>query len=371
MPPSISTRIPPLLHPYIRLTKDESILLLTSTLGASANWLIIRFLCDALNAQPQRGDGDGSGEAIPGSGSDTRVILVSWLREYEFWRAEARKGAGVDLERARREGRFAFVDGLSGLFGGDQSAGASPGAQVAPPTSRSLPTRAPQTLPVRGPPPPAAAAVGRTIQARGPSTQTNAPSPTPAPQPTIQQGIYTLTSPALPHLKSTLQTALTSPSPPPKKTLLILDNPDALLALDPSLTPASLSSLLLSLHASSISHMLVHMQSDNPLLSPSAPVPQPLELAQHDFLVRIAHASSRILGVRVLDTGVARDVSGVVRVTRAAGGGFAGGLGLGLGEEEEEEEGLWGENGSGKEFLYQVRGDGGVRVFERGAGGEG
>lgn len=65
--------------------------------------------------------------------------------------------------------------------------------------------------------------------------------------------------------------------------------------------------------------------------------------------------------MRVLDTGVARDVSGVVRITEQRRG-FAD---LGLGREEGE-----GEDGRGKEFLYQVKGDGSVRVFERGAGGD-
>ena len=49
------------------------------------------------------------------------VVLVSWLRDYDFWRVEARKGGGLDLERLRREKRFAFVDGLSGLVMGAQA----------------------------------------------------------------------------------------------------------------------------------------------------------------------------------------------------------------------------------------------------------
>lgn len=48
----------------------------------------------------------------------------------------------------------------------------------------------------------------------------------------------------------------------------------------------------------------------------------------------------------MLDTGTARDVSGVVRITVRGG------------EEEQRE--------SEKEFLYFVAGDGAVKVFERG-----
>lgn len=74
--------------------------------------------------------------------------------------------------------------------------------------------------------------------------------------------------------------------------------------------------------------------------------------------------SARVIGTRVLDTGVARDVSGVVRVTEQR----TGWQDLGL----EEEGGLKEDDaGKGREFLYQVKGDGSVKVFERGAGGEG
>lgn len=60
-----------------------------------------------------------------------------------------------------------------------------------------------------------------------------------------------------------------------------------------------------------------------------------------------AHAADRVVSLRMLDTGTARDVSGVVRVT---------------GERGEE-----GEDGRRDgEWLYFVAGDGGVRVFERG-----
>lgn len=53
-----------------------------------------------------------------------------------------------------------------------------------------------------------------------------------------------------------------------------------------------------------------------------------------------------MLGVRGLDTGAARDVSGVLRVARGPGEG---------GEDIEE-----------REVLFFVGGDGGVRVFEKG-----
>jgi elongator complex protein 6 len=365
MPPS--SRIPSHLQPYVRLPSHDSLLLLTSTLGASANWLIIRFLCDALSNNIEDG-GDEQGH---------NVVLVSWMREYDFWKQEARKSGGLDLEKLRRENRFAFVDGLSELCLDTSNGATSDGAERTPvqgAVAGSPTQRGPQTLPVRGPP-------GRMIPARGPpqaaaepaaSASAPATAPTSTQPPSTKQttpGHHALKSLDLTHLRTTITTAvsaLTSPTAPTaqRKTLLILDNPDLLLALNPTLHASQMTSLILALHMlPSVSHILTHVQSDNPLLSLSTP-PQSLEIAHHNFLVKLGHMSRRILGVRVLDTGVARDVSGVVRVTEQRVGW------MGLGFEDEKEKGN-GDNGRGKEFLYQVKGDGSVRVFERGAGGEG
>ncbi|KAF1947305.1 hypothetical protein EJ02DRAFT_334124 [Clathrospora elynae] len=337
MPPS--TRIPPLLQPYVQLPHDDSLLLLTSTLGASANWLLIRFLCDALNTSSQDGEEEGH-----------NVVLVSWMREYDFWKQEARKGAGLDLERLRKEGRFACVDGL-GMGVNERQATQAQSSQSGGriPLARGPPGRIVARADITAP----HASADSTGQSKGTS------------------GHYTLKSLELEHLKATISSAVTSlaastatPSVTQRKTLLILDNPDLVLALNPAITHSKLASLILDLHTlPTVSHMLTHIQSDNPLLSLFAP-PQPLEVAHHNLLVKCAHMSRRILGVRVLDTGVARDVSGVIRITEHK----AEWLGLGF----DSGEGKMGDDsGRGNEFLYQVKGDGSVRVFERGAGGEG
>jgi elongator complex protein 6 len=345
MPPS--TRIPPLLQPSVHLPRDDALLLLTSTLGATANWLLVRFLCDALsNGQLQDG-GDHGGR---------NVVLVSWMREYDFWKQEARKGAGLDLERLKKEGRFAFVDGLSELC--LDAVDAPSDAPVPNATTPGLQAqRGPQTLPVRGPP-------GRIAPARGPpqpASPTTTIAPTPPSASPATPGLSTLTSLNLAQLETVITSAVSSLSSAPRKTLLILDNPDAFLALNPTTTPSALTSLILTLHTlPSVSHILTHTQADTPLLSLSSP-PQPLEVAHHNLVVKLGHMSRRILGVRVLDTGVARDVSGVVRVTEQK----VDWLGFGMNETVDPE------GGKGREFLYQVKGDGSVRVFERGAGGEG
>ncbi|KAI0609049.1 hypothetical protein TUN205_06716 [Pyrenophora tritici-repentis] len=253
MPPS--TRIPPLLQPYVQLPHDESLLLLTSTLGASANWLLIRFLCNELSSNTQDGGEEGH-----------NVILVSWMREYEFWKQEARKSAGLDMERLKKEGRFAFVDGLGA--GADATGDESrSNAQIQPHVAVSngpQAQRGPQVLPARGPP-------GRIIPARGPPVPASAATPTPS----------------------------TAPNNEPT--------------------------------------------TDNPLLSLSTP-PQPLEITHHNLVIKCAHMSRRILGVRVLDTGVARDVSGVVRVTEQRSH-F-------IGARPGKKDG--GDDGNGGEFLYQA-----------------
>lgn len=362
-----SSRIPPLLQPYTKLPENDSLLLVTSTLGASANWLLIRFLCDALSSSPNKVDGGAD------SSEGHNVVLVSWLRDYDFWRVEARKGGGLDLERLRREKRFAFVDGLSGLVMGAQ-AQAQPQPQeqqTAQPVSPRQQlgvqqTQRPSTvLLARGPPartivpgrgPPAAAQPGRQTQT--PSAPTPAAAQPPNTPPQQLPGHSTLTSLDLAHLKTAVSTAVSS-LPPQRKTLILLDAPDLLLALS-SHPPSALTALILQLHnLPSVSHVLTHLHADTPLLCESAP-PQPLEVAGYNLLTKVAHMSQRVLGTRVLDTGVARDVSGVVRVT-GQGVGW-GGLGL--------EEGGGEEAGRGKEFLYRITGDGSVKVFERGAGGD-
>jgi len=58
------------------------------------------------------------------------------------------------------------------------------------------------------------------------------------------------------------------------------------------------------------------------------------------------------MGLRLLDTGTARDVSGVIRIT--------------IGDQAAEDEQDIRRRIEERELLYFVGGDGGVRVFERG-----
>jgi elongator complex protein 6 len=70
----------------------------------------------------------------------------------------------------------------------------------------------------------------------------------------------------------------------------------------------------------------------------------------------MAHQAERVVQLRGLDTGAARDVSGVLRSSN--GGGATAGLEeTEGGEADGEEEGEW---------LYQIKGDRSVRVWTRG-----
>lgn len=122
----MTSRIPPLLELSLPALPDETALvLLTSVIGASTNWLVLRQLQSLLlkpkplatAAATATGAGDGEGQ-----NEGAAVLLVSFLRDFAFWRENLARLGGVDLEALGRRGRFGYVDGLS-LF--------SPGAGAA------------------------------------------------------------------------------------------------------------------------------------------------------------------------------------------------------------------------------------------------
>lgn len=85
------------------------------------------------------------------------------------------------------------------------------------------------------------------------------------------------------------------------------------------------------------------MSADAPLVHAQSTT---LEREHAALVLGQAHASGRVMALRMLDTGSARDVSGVVRITGR----------ISPGEEDD-----------GREYLYFVAGDGTAKVFERGA----
>jgi elongator complex protein 6 len=84
---------------------------------------------------------------------------------------------------------------------------------------------------------------------------------------------------------------------------------------------------------------------DEPLISAQGTA---LEKEHASLALSLAHDAQLVMSLRMLDTGTAKDVSGVLRVT--PGG----------------DEGIAGTTVEDRELLYFIGGDGSVRVFERG-----
>ena len=87
-----SRHIPPLLEPYLASLPPEAALVIVSgILGATTNWLILRYLHSYLSKQPPPLpaplQAETSGRA-DGSRSEgvVSVVLLSFMRHYVFWR---------------------------------------------------------------------------------------------------------------------------------------------------------------------------------------------------------------------------------------------------------------------------------------------
>ncbi|KAF3802156.1 hypothetical protein GCG54_00012402 [Colletotrichum gloeosporioides] len=266
----MATRIPHLLEPYLALPPECAQILLTSVLGASTNWLVLRYLYSFLRRPTEDAPAD-----------DTRVVLVSFMRDFAFWKEGAGR-LGLDLETLGRSGKFVFVDGLSGLF-----------SDATPPPTK---------------------------------------------------GRRTLRGAKIPDVQRELEAAVADVSGGGGKVVLVVDQPDFLLAATgEEVGGLVVKNMLLDLqekvHAS-----VVTVAADEPLIGAQATT---LEKEHASFVLGLAHAAEMVVALRLLDTGTARDVSGVLRVT--AGGN-------GDGERTVEE----------AELLYFVGGDGSVKVFGRG-----
>ncbi|KAL1837357.1 hypothetical protein VTJ49DRAFT_3968 [Mycothermus thermophilus] len=336
-----SRSIPPLLEPYLTtLTSPDaagSLVLLTSVLGTSTNWLVLRHIQTLLRqtaaSHPRRtaaaasgaGIGIGSGTQL-GSGLDsgvgkgqqgeedstedaeTAVLLVSFLRDLTFWR-EGLARLGVDLEAAARRGRFAFVDGLcGGLFGGSSTASASPlqsQAQGQPAWKRPLTSPAPGAI---------SSVVREAVeQLKGGDGGQSAGG-----------GLS--------------QNGTEKSSGRSKRVVLIMDGLDFVLAAS---TGSSQSE---ATHTT-----ILTLASDSPLIHTQE---TPLEQQHAWFTLSLAHDADLLLSLRPLDTGAARDVSGVIRITTHPTTAAI--------------KATTAAHGGSHEWLYYVGGDGGVRVFERG-----
>ncbi|KAJ0123441.1 hypothetical protein J7T55_011906 [Diaporthe amygdali] len=290
----MASQIPPLLESYLSLPSETSQIVLTGILGASTNWLTLRYLYSLLRpaAAPRRDDGD----APAGGDEDVKVLLVSFMRDFAFWKEGAGR-LGLNLDALAARGKFLFVDGLSRLYlGGD------------------------------GP------AVQSQSTGRGPG------------QPAQQQQVY-LDSPRLTDVARALGAAVERLQAAGGKVVLLLDQPDLFLAAaspGDGVTGTAWREVVLGLREK-VHATLLTLSADEPLVSAQTTT---LEKEHASFILSLAHEAEAVISLRLLDTGTAKDVSGVVRIT---GGGGS------LDRVIEEHE-----------YLYHVGGDGVVKVFERG-----
>ncbi|EFQ29587.1 hypothetical protein CGRA01v4_14864 [Colletotrichum graminicola] len=282
----MATRIPHALEGYLALPPECAQILLTGVLGATTNWLVLRHLYSYL--RKPAANGEEATTAAAAAAEDVRVVFVSFMRDFAFWKEGAGR-LGLDLEGLGRSGKFVFVDGLSGLFWQEGFA-----AQPA-----------------------AAAAKGRRV----------------------------LRGAKLPDIQRELEGAVADVSAEGAKTVLVLDQPDLLLAASGErLTGLALRNMLLDVQEK-VHATVFAVAADEPLVASQTTT---LEKEHAALVLGLAHAAETVIGLRLLDTGNASDVSGVLRIT--AGG-----------DRHREREAV-----EETELLYFVGGDGSVKVFGRG-----
>ncbi|TVY15110.1 hypothetical protein LARI1_G005467 [Lachnellula arida] len=226
--------------------------------------------------------------ASPGD-EDTKVVFVSFVRDFAFWK-EGAKRLGLDLEKLAAKKRFQFVNGLTALF--------VPGMQIA--------------------------LVGKA-------------------------GERILSNPALEPVSREILGSIQNLKGDRGRILLVVDQLDLLLAAGSEhIGVVGLGDMLMGFREE-VHSTVTTLAADFPLVSVQR---TPLEKDHAAFLLSVAHQADFTMGLRLLDTGTAKDVSGVIRIT--------------VGDQLIEDNRDIQQRIEERELLYFVGGDGGVRVFERG-----
>ena len=91
---NMATLTPHLLSPYLALPPETSLILLTSVLGASTNWLVLRYLHSFLQPIPSSSEvlaAPKEDTKLGRSENEAKVVLVSFLRDWVFWKEGAKK----------------------------------------------------------------------------------------------------------------------------------------------------------------------------------------------------------------------------------------------------------------------------------------
>ncbi|KAJ6264162.1 hypothetical protein Dda_0304 [Drechslerella dactyloides] len=323
---------------YSLLPLESQLLLVTSVLGTSTSWVVYSLLNDAFTS------GGGGG-----------VVLVSFLNEVSYF-CDGGKRHGLDIQSHLNKGDLIFVDGLSRLF------------LEASNSSRATPPRMPPSAGIT----PRGAIPTRTPIS--PRQQVPSTSSSNLPDPIRYVSIGAAGAKSLNVIKAAVQSLPTGGTRP----RVIIEGLDVVMAAA-GIDVAAIEDFLYELrevriHTIPPTPLYYTVHHERPMLikaneqitstmaviSPSdstlthtSPSSTPLELSHANLLLSLSHTADAILSLRLLDTGVAKDISGVLRVTRGAGN-------------------LWRDGNAGvveeKELLYHEA-DAGVRIFARGSGG--
>ncbi|KAF7718771.1 Elongator complex protein 6 [Penicillium ucsense] len=336
--------LPPLLTPYLSDQPESSLTVISSVLGATSNWLVLRYLHASLsntansNISPESDGSIGS--------TSRRVVLVSFMRSWDFWKTEAKR-LGLDLARLRDKRQFVFVDGLSELFTPPASASSST-VPIGSATHATLPLRnRPTPVPGRGPL--AAGSLDRSAPNR--PVQGDASN-------SVKLHFRGRGITALDAIEKDIISELDrqrASSDENEELLLIIDQLDLLLAATgPGLGigATEMADWVMGLQQHAHATVLT-IAADSPLIHNAATNVHgdrtPIETEHAALALGLAHRARTVMQLRMLETGAARDVSGVLRISR--GGGWNGEAKHSLDE---------------KELLYYIQRDGGLRVFGRG-----
>jgi hypothetical protein len=99
---TMATKIPPLLGPYLADPPEASLILVTGVLGASPNWLTLRYLYSLLKAPAASSATSSLDDGIPSNADETGVILLSFMRDFGFWKDGAGRLVGRPFAGERR-----------------------------------------------------------------------------------------------------------------------------------------------------------------------------------------------------------------------------------------------------------------------------
>jgi hypothetical protein len=161
-----------------------------------------------------------------------------------------------------------------------------------------------------------------------------------------QSRIKMLTSHELPSFTATMDETFASLGD--RDIVLLLDSPDLILGTTESDAAAVISALLnlrLMVHAA-----VIMLRADLFESEAEPQNPTPMQVEQQQLVLSLAHQANTVFSVRKLDTGLAKDVTGVLRITNA------------IKDVGDDDHGC-----SAREYLYHVHDNRTAVVWERGS----